>query len=167
MAERKNEEPQQELVTSLSERWLKLERIFDAPRALVFEACSKKEHMDRWMCPNGFTIPDSGGEFRVGGKWYSNMLAPDGEGHNMIGEYEKIVPNELIVTSHAWLGDDGKPEHWSTLTFRFEDTGEGKTRLTLEHANLRSDESRNNHVGGWKQCIEKLGALLEKLQGRA
>ena len=46
MTERKNEE-------SLADRSLKLERVFDAPRALVFEACWKKEHIDQWMCPNG------------------------------------------------------------------------------------------------------------------
>jgi uncharacterized protein YndB with AHSA1/START domain len=157
MAERKSEE-------SVADRSLKLERVFEAPRALVFEACSKKEHIDRWMCPNGFTIPSSSGEFRVGGKWRSDMRSPDGEPYPMAGVYERIVINELIVTSHAWIGDDGKPEHWSTLTFRFEDAGAGKTRLTLEHVNLRSIESRDNHVGGWTQCIDKLGELLAELQ---
>ncbi len=157
MGERKNEE-------SLADRSLKLERVFDAPRALVFEACSKKEHIDRWMCPNGFTIPSSHGEFRVGGKWHSDMLSPKGELFPEEGVYEQIVENELIVTSHAWIGDDGKPEHWSTLTLRFEDAGPGKTKLTLEHVNLRSVESRNNHVEGWTECIDKLGPILAELQ---
>ncbi len=143
---------------------LKLERVFDAPRALVFEACSKKEHINRWMCPNGFTIPESSGDFRVGGKWRSDMRSPDGEPYPMEGVYEKIVTNELIVSSHTWIGDDGKPEHWTTLTFRFEDAGEGKTRLTLEHVNLRSKESRDSHVDGWGQCLDKLGPLLAEMQ---
>jgi uncharacterized protein YndB with AHSA1/START domain len=160
MAERKNEE-------SLADRSLKLERVFEAPRALVFEACSKKEHIDRWMCPANFTITSSSGDFRVGGKWHSNMRSSDGEAFPMEGVYEKIVENELIVTSHAWIGDDGKPEHWSTMTWRFEDAGPGKTRLTLEHVNLRSRESRDNHIGGWTQCLDKLEALLAEIQGRA
>jgi uncharacterized protein YndB with AHSA1/START domain len=159
MAERKNEE-------SLADRSLKLERVFDAPRALVFEACSKTEHINRWMCPKGFTIPTSSGDFRVGGKWRSDMRAADGEPYPMEGVYEKIVENELIVTSHAWIGDDGKPEHWSTLTFRFEDAGAGKTRFILEHTNLRSKESRDSHIGGWTECIDKLGPLLAEMQGR-
>jgi uncharacterized protein YndB with AHSA1/START domain len=159
MVERKNDELP-------ADRSLKLTRVFSAPRALVFEACSKKEHIDRWMCPNGFTIPSSSGDFRVGGKWRSNMVSPDGEPYPMEGVYEKIVTNELIVTSHAWIGDDGKPEHWSTLTLRFEDAGAGETKLTLEHTNLRSKESRDSHVGGWTQCIDKLAPLLAKLQGK-
>ncbi len=157
MAERKNEE-------SLADRSLKLERVFDAPRQLVFEACSKKEHIERWMCPKGFTIPTSSGDFRVCGKWRSDMRSPEGEPYPMEGVYEKIVENELIVTSHSWIGDDGKPEHWTTLTLRFEDAGPGKTRLILEHTNLRSRESRDNHVGGWTQCIDKLEPLLAELQ---
>lgn len=160
MAERKSEE-------SLADRSLKLERVFDAPRKLVFEACSRKEHIDRWMCPNNFTIASSGGDFRVGGKWHTDMRAPDGEAYPMEGVYEKIVENELIVTSHTWIGDDGKPEHWTTLTLRFEDAGAGKTRLTLEHVNLRTKESRDNHVDGWTQCIDKLGTLLAELKGKA
>jgi len=157
MTERKNEE-------SLADRSLKLERVFDAPRALVFEACSKTEHINRWMCPNGFTIPMSTGDFRVGGKWRSDMRSAEGEPYPMEGVYEKIVDNELIVTSHAWIGDDGKPEHWSTLSFRFEDAGAGKTRLIMEHVNLRSKESRNNHIEGWTMCIDKLETLLAELQ---
>jgi len=157
MAERKSEE-------ALADRSLKLERVFDAPRALVFEACSKTEHINRWMCPTGFTIPSSTGDFRVGGKWRSNMQAADGEPYPMEGVYEKIVANELIVTSHSWIGDDDKPEHWTTLTFRFEDAGPGKTRLIMEHVNLRSKQSRDNHIEGWTMCLDKLGPLLAELQ---
>jgi uncharacterized protein YndB with AHSA1/START domain len=94
------------------------------------------------------------------------MQAADGEPYPMEGVYEKIVENELIVTSHSWIGDDGKPEHWSTLSFRFEDAGAGKTRLIMEHVNLRSKESRNNHVEGWGMCIDKLEALLVELKGK-
>ena len=58
------------------------------------------------------------------------MIASDGEHFPHEGVYKEIVPGELIVTSHTWIGDDGKPEHWTTLTLRFEDAGAGKTKLT-------------------------------------
>src|SRR5271155_4088697 len=143
---------------------LKLVRVFDAPRHLVFEACTQKEHIDQWMCPNGFTIPSSGGDFREGGKWHSLMISPGNERFSMNGTYEKIVPNELVVFTHAWEGDDGKPEHWTKVTMRFEDAGAGKTRLIFEQSIFLSVESRDRHVGGWTECLDKLGALLAKLQ---
>ncbi|MEJ0001042.1 MAG: SRPBCC domain-containing protein [Verrucomicrobiota bacterium] len=149
-------------VTTPEQLKLSLTRVFAAPRELVFEACTKKEHMDRWMCPHGFTIPESGGELRAGGSWHCVMIAPNGERCPVAGVYEQVVPNELLVFTHAWEGDDGKPEHWTTVTMRFEDAGEGRTRLTLEQSVFRSQESRDRHVGGWTQCLEKLAGLLER-----
>jgi uncharacterized protein YndB with AHSA1/START domain len=49
---------------------------------------------------------------------------------------------------------------------RFENAGAGKTKLTLEQSIFRSVESRDGHVGGWTQCLDKLGALLAKLQNK-
>jgi uncharacterized protein YndB with AHSA1/START domain len=147
-----------------ADRSLKLVRIFDAPRKLVFEACTKKEHIAQWMAPRGFTVPSSGGDLREGGAWHFLMIAPDGERYPSNGIYRKIVPDELLVFTHAWEGDDGKPEHETTITMRFEDACEGKTRLVFEQSIFKSVESRDNHVGGWTQCLDKLGELLAKIQ---
>lgn len=150
-----------------ADRSLVLTRVFDAPRKLVFEACTTKEHLDRWMAPRGFTVPSSGGDLREGGAWHCLMIAPNGERYPVSGVYRKIVPGELLVFSHAWEGDDGKPEHETTVTMRFEDAGAGKTKLTLEQSIFKSVESRNGHLGGWTECLDKLGELLATLEGRS
>lgn len=159
MSEGKNSQSE-----TTADRTMVLTRVFDAPRHLVFEACTKKEHIDQWMAPHGFTMRTSGGDFREGGKWHFMMTSPTEEPFPVGGIYQKIVPDELVVFSHAWVGDDGKPEHETTVTMRFEDAGAGKTKLTLEQSIFKSMESRDNHVGGWSQCLEKLGALLAKIQ---
>ena len=141
MAEGKNN-----VIEAPADRTLNLMRVFQAPRRLVFEACTKQEHLDQWMCPDGFTIPSSGGDFREGGKWHCLMISPNGERFPVSGIYKKIVPDELVVFSHAWEGDDGKPEHETTVTLRFEDAGPGKTKLTLEQSIFKSVESRNGHA---------------------
>jgi len=159
--------PEKSNVTeSPADRSLVLTRVFDAPRKLVFEACTKKEHLDRWMAPRGFTVPSSGGDLREGGAWHCLMIAPNGEGHAVGGVYRKVVPNELLVFSHAWKDDDGKPEHETTVTMRFEDTGTGGTKLTLEQSIFKSVESRDGHRGGWTECLDKLGELLATLEGK-
>jgi uncharacterized protein YndB with AHSA1/START domain len=61
-----------------ADRVLVLTRVFDAPRRLVFEAWTKKEHLDRWCAPRGFTIPSSEGDLRPGGVWRCLMIAPNG-----------------------------------------------------------------------------------------
>jgi uncharacterized protein YndB with AHSA1/START domain len=146
-----------------ADRSLVLTRVFNAPRHLVFEAWTKKEHLDRWCAPRGFTIPSSGGDFRIGGKWHTRMIRPDGEPFPVHGVYREIVPNELLVFTHIWDEDDPKDEHETVVTVRFADEG-GKTKVTLEQTNFKSIESRDGHNGGWSECLDKLGELLEQVK---
>ena len=125
-----------------------LERVFDAPRHLVFEAWTKPEHLVNWCAPEGFAIPESKGDFREGGEWYSLLIAPDGEKYPVSGVYIEIVPDQLLVMSHGWIEDDGTRPHETVLKVRFADEGR-KTKITLEQSIFKSVESRDGHVGGW------------------
>ncbi len=142
---------------------LKLTRVFDAPRPLVFECWTKKEHLDQWSTPRGFTIPESHGDFRVGGEWHCVMIAPDGEKHPLGGVYHEIIPNELLVMSHIWEKDEGIPEHKTILTVRFADEGT-KTRVTLEQSVFESVESCEGHRSGWTESLDILEEHLVKFK---
>jgi uncharacterized protein YndB with AHSA1/START domain len=157
-------ETKNNLMEKPADRTLKLTRVFNAPRRLVFEACTKKEHIDQWMCPNGFSMHSSNADLREGGKWHSLMISSDGKRYPHGGIYEKIVPDELLVFTDAWEDDDGRPEHWTTVTMRFEDDGDRRTKLMIEHSIFTSVESRKVHEGGWMECLDKLGALLTERQ---
>jgi uncharacterized protein YndB with AHSA1/START domain len=139
-------------------------RIFDAPRALVYETWTKPEHIKRWCAPRGFTIPESRGELRTGGAWWCCMIAPDGTRNPLGGVYREVVPNELLVFTHCWEDDEGNPEHETLVTVRFADEGEG-TRVTLEQTNFKSPESRDGHFGGWSECLDRLDELLVENEG--
>jgi uncharacterized protein YndB with AHSA1/START domain len=139
---------------------LVLTRVFDAPRHLVFEAWTKKEHLDRWCAPHGFTITKSSGDFHPGGGWECSMTAPDGEKLEVCGIYKEIVPDELLVFTHGWI-ENGVRDHETTVTIRFSDEN-GKTRMNFEQSIFRSVESRDGHVHGWSQAFKELdGYLLE------
>ena len=58
-------------VVKSSDRELLITRIFDAPRALVYQAWTEVEHLSRWSAPQGFTIVHNEGEQRDGhrGGW--------------------------------------------------------------------------------------------------
>jgi uncharacterized protein YndB with AHSA1/START domain len=150
-----------------ADRKLVLTRVFDAPRSLVFACWAEREHMNKWGAPRGFTVPESSGDFRVGGKWHCLMIDPGGGKHLVRGVYREIVTDERIVTTHGWDEDDGSPGPETILQVTFADEPGGKTRMTLEQAVFSSVESRNGHEGGWGQCLDILGELLAKLQGRS
>jgi uncharacterized protein YndB with AHSA1/START domain len=146
-----------------ADRALVLTRVFDAPRHLVFEAWTKKEHLDKWCAPHGFTIPSSEGDLRPGGAWHCLMIAPNGEKYPVGGVYREIIPDELLVFTHTWEEDEGVPRHETVVKVRFADEGK-KTKVTLEQSIFKSVESREGHKDGWTQCFERLAELLAKQQ---
>jgi len=150
------------LTEAPADRTLVLTRVFDAPRHLVFEAWTKKEHLDQWCAPHGFTIPHSKGDFRTGGAWESLMIRPDGEKFPVSGVYKEIVQDQLLVFTHGWIEDNGKRDYETTVTVRFESEG-AKTKVTLEQAIFKSIESRDGHQGGWTECLERLADYLPKI----
>ncbi len=148
-----------------SDRTLTLSRVLDAPRSLVFAAWTQKEHLDRWSAPGGLTIAFSEGDLRPGGKWRVCMRAADGIEHWLSGVYREIVPDELLVFTHAWE-NDGTRGHETVVTVRFA-YHDGKTKLTLEQSGFDSTASRDGHAGGWSDCLDILAGYLSTAKGAA
>jgi uncharacterized protein YndB with AHSA1/START domain len=146
-------------------RVLNMTRVFDAPRSLVFQAWTRKEHIDRWLAPRGFTIPFSEGDLRPGGHWRCCMVSLQGAEHWLSGTYREIIENELLVFTHAWE-EDSKRGHETLVTVRFADHG-GKTRVTFQQATFASVESRDGHAGGWGECLDILADYLATLRVQA
>lgn len=142
---------------------LKIERVFKAPRDLVFAAWSKPEHLNKWSAPSGFSIPEAAMDFRAGGRWYCHMRSPDGADHKVQGAYQEIVPGHRIVMTHAWLDADGEPGPQTIVTVEFSDAPEG-TRMSFVQRGFSSKASRDGHEGGWSQCFDQLADLLAGLQ---
>jgi uncharacterized protein YndB with AHSA1/START domain len=148
--------------SKLAERTLRLERVFDAPLELVWRCWTEGEHLQRWSCPRGFTIPHAEGAFTVGGRWHITMRTPEGNDLGVGGEYREIVPLKRFVMTHAWDDETGRPRHWTTVTVTFEAIGK-RTRVTLVQSGFDSDESRDGHQGGWSESLDILAEHLAAL----
>ena len=142
------------------DRELTITRIFDAPRALVFEAFSKAEHLKRWFAPDGFTVPDCEMDFRVGGT-YRLCMRGLGKDHWVHGVYREIVKPERIV----WTGmlENEGTEMVTTITF--EEHG-GKTRLTMHQTFSKETDSTRGAREGWTQTLEHLAEYVATLSTR-
>ena len=83
---------------------IRITRVFDAPRALVWQAWTDPEHLAQWWGPRGRTTPvDSitlelrpGGMFRVGS-------ISDEHGDDMVttGTFREVVEPERLVLEEA------------------------------------------------------------------
>ncbi len=136
-------------------RGVQLERIFDAPLALVWQAWTEAEHFARWYGPDGFSVPTCEIDFRVGGEYSLVMRSPDGWEMRNFGEFKEIEPNERFV---ATMSGDMHDE--TTLMVSLEDLGGGRTKLTMRQDGWPDLQMAEGAGGGWAQALEKLAGML-------
>lgn len=118
-------------------------RVVSAPRALVFEAFTKPEHLKRWMGPRTLTMVSCVSDLRVGGSWRMVHRAPDGQEFGLHGEFREIVRPERIVRTFVF---EPLPDHEALETLTL-DEKDGKTTITTltVHKTL---EARDGHLSG-------------------
>lgn len=90
-----------------SSREIDITRVIYAPRWLVFEALSKREHLGRWWGSRNCELITCEMDFRPGGKWLFVQRRPNGMDYAFRGEIREIVPNERIVQTCELEGTPG------------------------------------------------------------
>ena len=159
--------------TTSTERELVIERIFDAPRELVWKAWTEPEALVRWWGPKAFTTPICKTDLRVGGAFLYCMRSPEGKDYWGAGVYREIAPPERIVYTDSFADEKGNVvpatyygmsedialEMLVTVTF---EEHEGKTKLTLRHAGIPAGADRDGAQQGWSESFEKLAEYLAK-----
>lgn len=133
------------------------ERVFDAPRELVFRMWTDPEHVAQWWGPKGFTNTIQEMDVRRGGVWQFIMHGPDGRDYQNKNVYVEVVRPERIVFDHV-----SGPIFRATATFEEEN---GKTKVTMrmrfETAELRNKVAEE--FGAVEGLQQTLGRLAEKL----
>jgi uncharacterized protein YndB with AHSA1/START domain len=122
-------------------------RVIDAPRALVWMAWTKPEHLSQWWGPNDFTTTTSAFDFRPGGVWRFVMHGPDGRDYENRITFDEIVPPERIRYRHGGDGDVEPVQFHTTVTFA--DVDHKTTRLTL-HAVFPSAAERARVIKNYR-----------------
>src|SRR5215469_5452726 len=126
------------VVADAPEGILVIERIFEAPRELVFKCWAEPEHFARWIGPQNFRSTILAWELRLGGKYLIHKRGPDGQDHRQQGVFREIVPPDRIVRTYCWADANGRPTRPETLlTVRFVDM-DGRTKLVLHQAIFES-----------------------------
>lgn len=116
-------------VTLPSDREIRMTRLFDAPRELVFEAMTKPEHIRNWWgrLGEGYSVPECEVDLRVGGAWRFVNQTPTGERATFYGVYREIARPGRVVFTEIF---EPFPDAESVVTSVLEDEN-GKTRMTV------------------------------------
>jgi uncharacterized protein YndB with AHSA1/START domain len=103
------------------------ERVFDAPRDLIWRVMTDPERITHWWGPNGYSTTVVEMDVRVGGRWRFISHTTGGEDVPFTGEYLEVVPLERVVQTFIY---DVPPfnEMAAIETFTLEDLG-ARTRV--------------------------------------
>lgn len=153
-------------------------REFAAPRALVWDAFTKPEHLKHWWGPKGFLPATAKMDLRVGGMFLYDLRSPNGQSIWGRWIFREIVAPERIVCVSSFSDEKGGLTHhpmapeWpletlSTTTFADKNGGTTVTvRWEPINASAREREifaaGRESMNGGWTGTLDKLEAYLER-----
>jgi uncharacterized protein YndB with AHSA1/START domain len=153
-------------VSMPSDREIRMTRLFDAPRHLVFEAMTKPEHVKRWWgrLGDGYSVPVCEIDLRLGGAWRFVNRHPKGEAV-FYGVYREITPPERLVFTEIY---EPFPDVESVVTSVFTEEN-GKTRLSVTalypSVDVRDMVVKTGMAKGAAISYDQLEDLVSELQG--
>ncbi len=141
---------------------IRITRVFDAPRELVWKAWTTPAMLVHWFGCAAFSTESAEVDLREGGNYRVVLRNPDGEDIPIHGSYTAVRPIGHLAFTHQWEKPPVpvNPAHHRTLvTVDLYEEGR-RTRLEFRQTGLASEASRDSHVGGWCDSMDALGARL-------
>ena len=149
-------------VTTPGDREVRVTRVFDAPRDLVYEAHTNPDLVRRWMLgPPGWTMPVCEIDLRVGGRYHYVWREENGEGQfGTGGEFREIdAPGRIVHTERPDWAEDGEALCTLTLT-----EADGRTMLVqtmlFSSAEVRDQVLATGMTDGMAQSYDRLERML-------
>ena len=138
-------------------------RVFDAPRALVWQAWTDPTMLGQWFGPRGFTSSVPELDLRVGGALRIVMHGPDGNDYPMKGMFREVVAPERLVFSSIAIDNAGNHQLEGETSVTLIEQG-GKTTLTMKSHMVGlmpiAPQMLAGMKAGWTQSIDKLEELV-------
>jgi uncharacterized protein YndB with AHSA1/START domain len=145
-------------VSTPTEREIRIERIFDAPRERVWRAFTDPTLVAQWW-GRGHKLVIERMEVERGGHWRYVEHGPDGV-HGFEGRYREVTPPERLVHTFEW---DGMPGYVAVETVSLEDLGDGRTRI-VNMSLFHTTEERDGMLhSGMEQGLAESYAALDRL----
>src|SRR5579875_250007 len=146
--------------TLSGDREIVLERVFEAPRELVFRVVNDPALLPQWWGPSRLTTTVVTWDARPGGAWRVVQRDAGGAEYGFHGVFHEITPPQRVVRTFEF---EGMPGHVVLETATFEDLG-GRTRLRttsrFESVEDRDGMLRSDAESGARESMDRLAALL-------
>ena len=145
-----------------SKRTITINRTFNAPIELVWQAWTKPEHIAKWWSPKGMETKIIEHDFSLGGKWKYSMPMPNGQEFIADGEYTEIIELVKIIS----LANFRPMTEGVEIQSLFEKNG-SKTNFTFNVIHpteeYKIQQEKMGILNGWGSVFERLDTLLTEL----
>lgn len=151
------------------ERDLRVERVIAAPVSLVWRCLSDAELLRRWWVPKPVVVADMVIEPQPGGRFYTDMILPDGAEYPVEMMILRADPGARLVFTDlmtAGFRPVAEPMFGFAAEITLEATAAGTAyTATARHARA-PDAARHREMGfhdGWGTVADQLAALAPTL----
>lgn len=139
-----------------------MERVFDAPRDLVWTVITDPDRVTRWWGPHGYTTTVEAMDVRIGGRWRYVAHTTGGEDVPFKGEYLEVdAPERLVYTFIVDIpGIDDKA---GVITMTLEEV-DGGTKLTERSVFATAEDLATQvEVGMVRGALETYDRLADEI----
>jgi uncharacterized protein YndB with AHSA1/START domain len=155
---------------------LLITHLFDAPRAIVFQAWTDPEQLKNWYAPDGCTIDFKSIDTKQGGSFHSCIHHPTYGDCWVKGQYLEVRAPEKLVFTMVMSDEEGnavssvqagKTADWpeeQVTTVTFEPIGE-QTKMTIHQTVSEEEAKKTGAYQSWVNMFEKLNLMLRPKDG--
>lgn len=148
-------------LTLPSDREIRVERIFNAPRERVWRAMTEPDQLAQWW-GRGNKLTIERFEPVKGGHWRFVEHSAQGD-HGFEGRNREVTPPSRMSTTFEW---DGMPGYVIIQNMELIDLGDGRTKLVTVSQFYSQDERdgmiQSGMEGGMAESYAALDRLLAK-----
>ena len=144
----------------MTEHVLRVSRVFDAPRQLVFSCMVDPDHLTHFWGPIGVSAPRDqiSVDARPGGAFTTVMVNDaDGSTYPTRARYLEVSAPERL----SWVEDHSG----MTMIATFTDLGDDRTRVDIEQTNVPPERMAPSAQAGFLTSLDRLEAHLARLTG--
>ena len=145
-------------VTTPSDREIRIERIFDAPRDRVWRAHTDPKLLAQWW-GRGNKLVIEKFELERGGHWRFVEHSDEGV-HGFEGRFREVTPQERLVQTFEW---DGMPGYTVLNTLELQDLGDGRTKVVATSLFFATEERDGMLQSGMEQGLNQSYEALDRL----
>jgi uncharacterized protein YndB with AHSA1/START domain len=144
--------------------YLVMERVFDAPRDLVWKVLHDADRIPHWWGPSSTTMTVVENDVRVGGRWRWIAHGADGDAP-FTGEYLEVVPPERVVRTETFDVPPFNALEPAIETMTLEDLG-GRTKLVSKSkfpsVEVLEGALSTGMIGGALESYDRLATEIAK-----